>query len=116
MKRTRIVCASLALCALSVSVTAASAAVSGTYKPKAWCGWYMRQQLGGGEHLNIARNWCRWGSASEPRVGAVVVKRNHVGMIVGKSSHGWLVKAGNDGGGVRIRVWNLIGTCIRGRS
>lgn len=98
-------------------VTAASKANSGSYasytsmikpsarhnagpRPGKWCGWYMRKLYGGGPEYNLARNWAKRGSATGPRVGAVVVWRNHVGVIVGKASNGsWLVHSGNTTGG-----------------
>ena len=79
-------------------------------RPRAWCGWWMRQQLGGGPSLNVARNWARWGSASPPQVGAVVVWPHHVGMIVGHDSKGWLVKSGNYGN--RVAVHRIYGRPI----
>lgn len=82
-------------------------------KPKRWCGWWMRTQLGGGPSLNVAYNWRHYGSPSSPRVGAVVVWRHHVGMIVGRNSKGWIIRSGNDGGRVRERVRSLKGTIIR---
>src|SRR5262245_36281611 len=57
-------------------------------RPRAWCGWWMRTQRGGGAHLNLAWNWSKWGSPSGPQVGAVVVWRHHVGEIVGRAANG----------------------------
>ena len=53
-------------------------------RPSAWCGWYMRTQRGGGPEMNLAANWRRYGSATGPQVGAVVVWNHHVGEISGK--------------------------------
>jgi hypothetical protein len=79
-------------------------------RPRRWCGWWMRTQRGGGPELNMARNWARWGSASSPQVGAVVVWRSHVGEIVGRADNGhWIVRSGNDGGRVRSRARSLAG-------
>lgn len=77
-------------------------------KPGRWCGWYMRKKLGVADpKYNLARNWARWGQASSPQVGAVVVWRNHVGQIVGRNQKGqWLIESGNDGGKVRTRPWS----------
>jgi len=83
-------------------------------RPRAWCGWWMRTQRGGGPELNLAWNWSRWGSPTAPQVGAVVVWRHHVGEIVGQASNGqWLVRSGNDGGQVRTRPWNIRGAVFR---
>jgi len=37
-------------------------------RPRAWCGWQMRQLVGidPGPQFNLARNWTRWGT---PRAG-----------------------------------------------
>ncbi len=83
-------------------------------RPRAWCGWWMRQQRGGGPELNLAWNWSRWGSPSGPQVGAVVVWRHHVGEIVGRAANGqWLVRSGNDGGAVRTRARSVAGAVFR---
>lgn len=93
---------------------------SGSYRggagarPRAWCGWWMRTQRGGGPHLNLAWNWSKWGSPSGPQVGAVVVWRHHVGEIVGRAANGqWLVRSGNDGGAVRTRARSVAGAVFR---
>jgi hypothetical protein len=83
-------------------------------RPRAWCGWWMRTQRGGGPHLNLAWNWSKWGSPSGPQVGAVVVWRHHVGEIVGRAPNGqWLVRSGNDGGAVRTRARSVAGAVFR---
>lgn len=83
-------------------------------RPRAWCGWWMRTQRGGGPEMNLAWNWSRWGSPSGPQVGAVVVWRHHVGEIVGRASNGqWLVRSGNDGGAVRTRARSVAGAVFR---
>lgn len=83
-------------------------------RPRAWCGWWMRTQRGGGAHLNVAWNWSKWGRASGPQVGAVVVWRHHVGEIVGRAPNGqWLVRSGNDGGAVRTRARSVAGAVFR---
>jgi hypothetical protein len=83
-------------------------------RPRAWCGWWMRTQRGGGPEMNLAWNWSRWGSPSGPQVGAVVVWRHHVGEIVGRASNGqWLVRSGNDGGAVRTRARSVSGAVFR---
>ena len=83
-------------------------------RPGKWCGWYMRTQLGGGPAFNLAANWRRYGRASGPQVGAVVVWPHHVGMITGRSSNGqWIVKSGNDGHAVRERPRSVAGAQFR---
>ncbi len=83
-------------------------------RPGKWCGWWMRTQKGGGPEFNVAWNWRKYGSPSGPQVGAVVVWRHHVGMIVGRSESGkWIVKSGNDGGAVRTRARSVAGAVFR---
>ncbi len=83
-------------------------------RPGKWCGWWMRTQKGGGPEYNVAWNWRKYGSPSGPQVGAVVVWRHHVGMIVGRASNGqWIVKSGNDGGAVRTRARSVAGAIFR---
>lgn len=84
-------------------------------RPSRWCGWYMRKKLGvAPAKYNLARSWYSWGSPSQPRIGAVVVWPNHVGLIVGQNTKGqWLIESGNDGGKVRTRTWNLRGAKFR---
>jgi hypothetical protein len=83
----------------------------GDARPRAWCGWYMRQIMGVADRsYNLARNWAHWGVPSGPQVGAVVVWPHHVGKIVGRAAAGgWLVLSGNDGHAVRIRTRSLAG-------
>ncbi len=83
-------------------------------RPRQWCGWWMRSQLGGGAHLNLAWNWRHYGSPASPQVGAVVVWRGHVGMIVGEAGNGkWLVKSGNWGGRVATVARSVRGAIVR---
>jgi hypothetical protein len=98
----------------------AESSSSGSYRrsvggrPRAWCGWWMRTQRGGGPEMNLAWNWSKWGSPSGPQVGAVVVWRHHVGEIVGRAPNGqWLVRSGNDGGAVRTRARSVAGAVFR---
>lgn len=72
-------------------------------RPRAWCGWYARGLVGSdpGPSYNLARNWAHWGHAASPGPGVMVVWPHHVGMITGQAANGqWIVKSGNDGGGV----------------
>lgn len=78
-------------------------------RPRAWCGWQMRQWLGGGPELNLARNWARVGQPSGAQVGAVVVWPHHVGLITGRAGNQWIVKSGNDGHRVRERPRSVAG-------
>ncbi len=74
-------------------------------RPRAWCGWQMRQLVGSdpGPEFNLARNWAHWGRAGPPGLGAVVVWSNHVGKIVGQENGMWLIQSGNDGNRLRTR-------------
>jgi hypothetical protein len=74
-------------------------------RPRAWCGWWMRQQLGMRDTaLNLARNWQHVGRPSSPAPGVIVVWRHHVGRIVAVTGRGKaIVESGNDGGAVRRR-------------
>ena len=81
-------------------------------RPRAWCGWYMRTQVGSdpGPSYNLARSWARYGSnAGGPTVGAIVVWRHHVGKIVGRVNGKWIIQSGNDGHAVRTRPRSLAG-------
>ncbi len=81
-------------------------------RPSAWCGWYMRSQVGSdpGPSYNLARSWAHYGSnAGGPAVGAIVVWPHHVGKIVGQENGQWVVESGNDGHAVRTRPRSLAG-------
>lgn len=81
-------------------------------RPRAWCGWYMRGQVGSdpGPSFNLARSWAHYGSnAGGPQVGAIVVWSHHVGKIVGRENGQWVVQSGNDGHAVRTRPRSLAG-------
>jgi hypothetical protein len=81
-------------------------------RPSAWCGWFMRRQVGGdpGPSFNLARSWARYGSnAGGPSVGAIVVWPHHVGKIVGHENGQWIVRSGNDGHAVRTRPRSVAG-------
>lgn len=64
-------------------------------RPRAWCGWYMRQIKGGDASFNVARNWLKYGKPTVPSYGAVVVWPHHVGYIVDRDHRGWIVRSGN---------------------
>jgi hypothetical protein len=81
-------------------------------RPGAWCGWYMRSQVGSdpGPNYNLARSWAQYGlNAGGPSVGTIVVWRHHVGKIVGQEKGQWIVQSGNDGHAVRTRPRSLAG-------
>jgi hypothetical protein len=80
-------------------------------RPGRWCGWWLGQHLGMAKRdLWVARNWAKVGSnAGQPGIGVVVVWRNHVGIITGRTASGWVVKSGNDGNAVRERVRSISG-------
>ena len=76
-------------------------------KPRAWCGWYHRQQVGSdpGREYNRARAWAHWGRPARHGPGVTVVWPHHVGMIVGQCDGKMCpVRSGNDGNRVRTRV------------
>lgn len=74
--------------------------------PSRWCGCYLAHYFGMPDRKDLwrARAWATVGKPTRPKVGAIVVWRNHVGVIVGKTRAGWIVKSGNDGNRVRVRV------------
>lgn len=80
-------------------------------RPRAWCGWQMRQLVGGdpGPQFNLARNWARWGHAGPAGIGAVVVWPHHVGKIVGREGGMWVIQSGNDGNRLRTRPLSIGG-------
>ena len=80
-------------------------------RPAAWCGWEMRQLVGGdpGPSYNLARNWAHWGHAGPAGVGAVVVWPHHVGKIVGQQNGQWVIESGNDGHALRTRPRSIAG-------
>ncbi|MGB6448684.1 MAG: hypothetical protein WBF47_26700 [Xanthobacteraceae bacterium] len=80
-------------------------------RPSAWCGWEMRQLVGGdpGPSYNLARNWAHWGRSGPAGVGAVVVWPRHVGKIIGQENGEWVIKSGNDGHALRSRARSIVG-------
>ena len=112
----RIAIAVALACAFASSAQARSHHYShhGRYagRPAAWCGSYMRTQVGvdPGPQYNLARSWAHYGTnVGGPSVGAIVVWPHHVGKIVGQENGQWIVQSGNDGGGVRARPRSLAG-------
>jgi hypothetical protein len=80
-------------------------------RPSAWCGWEMRQLVGGdpGPSYNLARNWAHWGRSGPAGIGAVVVWPHHVGKIVGQENGQWVIESGNDGHALRSRARSIGG-------
>ena len=82
-------------------------------RPRAWCGWFMRSQVGAdpGPQYNLARNWAHWGSnAGGPGYGVIVVWPHHVGKIVGPcNGQVCPIESGNDGRAVRTRNLSVAG-------
>jgi len=82
-------------------------------RPRAWCGWQMRQEVwrDPGPVFNRAVEWKRYGTAAHgPAIGVIVVWPHHVGRIVGRDDRGnWIVRSGNDGHAVRERARSLRG-------
>ena len=74
--------------------------------PSRWCGCYLAHHFGMPHRKDLwrARNWAKIGRPTRPKVGAIVVWPHHVGVIVGKTTKGWIVRSGNDGNRVRVRV------------
>jgi hypothetical protein len=91
--------------ALAAMLVLSTSIANADGRPRAWCGWYMRQQVGAdpGSAFNLARNWAHWGHATSPGIGAIVVWYHHVGQITGGAPGHWIVTSGNDGNRVRSR-------------
>lgn len=98
----------VAIAVMLVTAGAANAREPGQPKgcPSKWCGCYLAHYFGMPHRKDLwrARNWAKIGRASRARIGAIVVWPHHVGVIVGKTAKGWVVKSGNDGNRVRTRV------------
>src|SRR5260370_42188853 len=82
-------------------------------RPSAWCGWEMRQLVGGnpGPEYNLARNWAHWGRpASGPAPGVIGVMPHHVFKVVQVLGHGTVLAiSGNDSHAVRVRPRSTAG-------
>lgn len=75
-------------------------------RPHAWCGWWLRQQLGVADRAyNLARKWAGIGTpAHGPAVGVIAVWPHHVGLVTGVPGPGRIIlKSGNDSRAVRER-------------
>jgi len=85
----------------------ATATASGE-RPVEWCGWWMRQHLGGhyGPEFNVALNWLNVGRPLEgPRPDAIGVKAHHVFQVVRVLDRGHVLAiSGNDHNAVQTRI------------
>jgi hypothetical protein len=85
----------------------ATAAESGD-RPLEWCGWWMRQHLGGhyGPEFNVALNWLNVGRPLDgPRPDAIGVKAHHVFQVVRVIDQGHVLAiSGNDHNAVQTRI------------
>ena len=69
----------------SQGIEGAEAAAGSGERPAEWCGWWMRQHLGGrfGPEYNAARNWLNAGHPLPgPLPGALGVMEHHVFQVV----------------------------------
>jgi hypothetical protein len=77
-------------------------------RPAEWCGWWMRQHLGGhyGPELNVARAWLNVGRPLDgPRPGAIGVKAHHVFQVIRVVDRDHVLAiSGNDHNEVRTRI------------
>jgi hypothetical protein len=89
------------------AVSGATAAESDD-RPVEWCGWWMRQHLGGhyGPEFNVAFNWLNVGRPLDgPRPGAIGVKAHHVFQVVRVVDQGHVLAiSGNDHNAVQTRI------------
>jgi len=91
-------------------IAAASAAIGADSgeRPAEWCGWWMRQHLGGryGPEFNAARNWLNAGRPLDgPRPGAIGVKAHHVFQVIRVVDRDHVLAiSGNDHNDVRTRI------------
>jgi hypothetical protein len=73
--------------------------------PHRFCGCALSLKLFGRivPDLNLAWNWARKFPRTQPRVGAVAVRRGHVMQIIGGRPGNWTIWDANSGGG-KIRI------------
>jgi hypothetical protein len=87
---------------------AGSGATDSEGRPAEWCGWWMRQHLGGhyGPEFNVARNWLNVGRPLDsPRPGAIGVKAHHVFQVIRVVDRDHVLAiSGNDHNEVRTRI------------
>jgi hypothetical protein len=94
--------------ALATASGSAAIGADSSGRPAEWCGWWMRQHLGGhyGPEFNVARNWLHAGQPLDaPRPGAIGVKAHHVFQVIRvvDADH-VLAISGNDHNEVRTRI------------
>jgi hypothetical protein len=82
-------------------------------RPAEWCGWWMREHLGGafGPEFNRARNWLNVGRPlASPRPGVLGVESHHVFRVVQViGPEKVLAISGNDHNAVRTRIRSTSG-------
>jgi hypothetical protein len=82
-------------------------------RPAEWCGWWMRQHLGGqfGPEYNVARNWLNVGRPLPgPVSGALGIKEHHVFQVVRVvGPNEVLAISGNDHNAVLTRIRSTTG-------
>jgi hypothetical protein len=82
-------------------------------RPAEWCGWWMRQHLGGnlGPEYNVARNWLNVGHPLPgPRPGALGIQEHHVFQVVRVVGPDQVLAiSGNDHNAVRTRIRSTSG-------
>jgi len=98
-------------CRTATPEIAAGSGASGSdsgERPVDWCGWWMRQHLGGryGPEFNVARNWLNAGRPLDgPRAGAIGVKAHHVFQVIRVVDREHVLAiSGNDHNDVRTRI------------
>jgi hypothetical protein len=93
---------------LEAAAGSGAIAVEPEDRPVEWCGWWMRQHLGGhyGPEFNVARNWLNAGRPLDgPRPGAIGVKAHHVFQVVRVVDQGHVLAiSGNDHNAVQTRI------------
>ena len=94
-------------------IEGADGAAGSGERPAEWCGWWMRQHLGGhyGPEYNAARNWLNVGRPLPgPRPGALGVMEHHVFQVIEPvGPNQVLAISGNDHNAVRTRIRSTAG-------
>jgi hypothetical protein len=82
-------------------------------RPAEWCGWWMRQHLGGrlGPEYNAARNWLNVGRPLPgPIPGAIGIQEHHVFQVVQVVGPDQVLAiSGNDHNAIRTRIRSTAG-------
>jgi hypothetical protein len=91
-----------------IAAGSTAAGADSSERPVEWCGWWMRQHLGGhyGSEFNVARNWLNAGRPLDgPRPGAIGVKAHHVFQVIRVVDPDHVLAiSGNDHNDVRTRI------------